>query len=116
MLTEKVDVFVIRSRFQGIDLDGVRGPILKKKPKGFLGKFSHHQSLHELRAANPLLPALGHLSVNSVDTGLRILRTHLNVHQSSFVALISHQFSLTNITPTNRASPARAPWRGRCDR
>jgi hypothetical protein len=40
MFTKEVDVFVIGRRLEGIDLNGVRRPVLKEQPEGFFREFS----------------------------------------------------------------------------
>jgi hypothetical protein len=78
---------MIRSRFQGIDLNGVRGPVLKKQPEGFFRKFSRRQCLHKLRAADPPLPPLGDLPINPIHVRSGFLSIHLDIHRSLLVLL-----------------------------
>jgi hypothetical protein len=80
MFTKKMDVLMIRSRFQGVDLNGIRSPVLKKQPEGFFGKFSRDQSFHELRAAHPLLPTIGDLPIKPIDVSFGFLAIHFNIH------------------------------------
>ena len=96
MLTKEVDMLVIRRRLQGVDFNGVRGPVLEKQPERFLGKVSRCQSFHELRTADPLLPALGDLALDSVDVCFGLIAIALEVHRLFLIMWLVQNFNLTS--------------------
>jgi hypothetical protein len=88
MFTKKMDVFMIRGRFKGIDLNRVRGPVFKKQPKGFFRKLSCDQLLHKLRTAHPLLPTSGDLPINPIDVRFGLLAIHFDIHGAVLIPKI----------------------------
>ena len=82
MLTEEVNVFVIRSRFEGVDFNRICRPVLEKKPESLLGKLSGGELFHELRAADPLAPSLGDQPIDSVNELFGFVGIHFDNHRS----------------------------------
>jgi hypothetical protein len=77
VLAEKGNMLVIRGGLEGIDLDGIRAPVLEKRSERQHGQGTGLQLTHERPIGHPLPPARRDFAVVLVDVfaGL-ILSSH----------------------------------------
>src|SRR5207249_11672786 len=76
MLSEKMDVLMIRSRLDGIDLDRIGSPVLKEQPQRAARQSPPSELLHKVAVGNPFLPSRGDFLVELTDKVLRVYTIH----------------------------------------
>jgi len=67
---------MIRSRFDGIDLNRIGSPVLKEQPQRRARQSPPSELFHEGAVGNPFSPSCGDFLVELIDKGLRLYTIH----------------------------------------
>src|SRR5438128_6896895 len=76
MLSEKMNVLVIRGRLHGIDLDRIGSPVFKKQPQSGARKSSRSELFHKSAVRYSLFPSCSDLLVKLIDERFRFNAIH----------------------------------------